>query len=131
MEGQDDKFLWLEWVLDIAMQPYPHWLPIEKLRGYEDTKEFKDKLWELELMGWVKVDYWQGVSLTPQALTFLMVNILRCKVGKFRQVCQHILNGIGREGCRDLLSNVFEHARKTRPSGLPLNITGEKDEDFF
>lgn len=98
-----------KWFADLLMKPYPHIIPIDEMYGYyKDRDNFNDTLFELELTGFITVDYFSGVQLTPKALSFLMANILENPTGNFRQVCCHILDRLGRECVDSSISRLFD-----------------------
>lgn len=98
--GSNDFFpLWEAWTDKLMRTNAPHFIPIDELPGYDGGSEnFKQALWEFEEDGFVTVDYFSGVKLTPHAVAFFMANILHEPTGDFRQVCNHLLDRLCREG---------------------------------
>lgn len=85
MYSQNFFPLWGAWADKLLREKAPHAVKIEDLPGYDGGSEtFKQALWEFEENGFAKVDYFSGVTLTPQAVSFFMANILREPTGNFR-----------------------------------------------
>ena len=113
------------------MAPYPHIIPIQQMYGYGDKDTFDDALFELELVGLVKVDYFSGVQLTPKAVTTLMANILHQPFGNFRQVCNHILDGLGRECVDSSVSSLFDKLLNPRGVIRFSEFPSHSDDNTF
>ena len=119
------------WFVDLLMAPYPHIIPIQQMYGYGDKDTFDDALFELELVGLVKVDYFSGVQLTPKAVTTLMANILHQHFGNFRQVCNHILDGLGRECVDSSVSSLFDKLLNPRGVIRFSEFPSHSDDNTF
>lgn len=120
------------WFVDLLMESYPHTIPIQEMYGYDKDKDvFDDALFELELVGLVKVDYFSGVQLTPKAVTILMANILHQPFGNFRQVCNHILDGLGRERVDACVSSLFDKLFDSRGVIRFSEFPSHSDDNTF
>ena len=106
--------LWEAWIDALMRTKFPYTLPVKELPGYEDTGFCEVALYKFECLGLGKVDYWQGVSLSPAAVGFVMANVLHCRSGKFRQVCKHVLDQLASQGIDTSISGLFEKALDER-----------------
>ena len=132
MHSKDFFHLWEAWGTVLLTAPYPHSIPIEKLPGYDgDRKLFEQALWEFEENGFIKVDYFEGVQLTPQAVSFFMANILHERSGNFRQVCKHLLDRLRSQGIDASISGFFEKASDSgRFTGFSKLLNKDEQECF-
>lgn len=120
------------WFVDLLMESYPHTIPIQEMYGYDKDKDvFDDALFELELYELVKVDYFSGVQLTPKAVAILMANILHQPFGNFRQVCNHILDGLGRERVDACVSSLFDKLFDSRGVFRFSEFISHSDDNTF
>ena len=131
--GSNDFFpLWAAWADKLMRTNAPHFIPIDELPGYDGGSEnFKQALWEFEEDGFVTVDYFSGVKLTPHAVAFFMANILHEPTGDFRQVCNHLLDRLCREGIDTSVSGLFEKASKSRGFTGFSKLLGKSKQDCF
>lgn len=124
--------LWRQWLVDLAMEPYPHTIPIEKMRGYNAASaDIKEALYMLQEKGCITVDYFSGVQIRPAALAVIMATVLAQPTGNFRQVCKHVLDRFGHESVEASIASLFEKggelALVTRTPVPP----SEGNEQFF
>ena len=123
--------LWEAWIDALMRTKFPYTLPVKELPGYEDTEDFKHILFDFERFGLGKVDYWQGVSLSPAAVSFVMANVLHCGSGRFRQVCKHVLDQLASQGVDTSISGLFEKALDERGIRRLSMLFDKPYEDFF
>ena len=132
MYSQNFFPLWGAWADKLLREKAPHAVKIEDLPGYDGGSEtFKQALWEFEENGFAKVDYFSGVTLTPQAVSFFMANILREPTGNFRQVCHHLLDCLSRDGVDTSVAGLLEKAAQSRRfTGFP-KLLGKSENNCF
>lgn len=109
------KTVWKDWLIDLFLQPGPHVIPIERMRGFDLDRldEFMESLSRLEHAGWVQVDFSCGVALTEGAFAKLAVKALRRPEMVADNPYAALVRDVLGDGARDALAEALEGFRKT------------------
>lgn len=124
--------IWREWLVDLALQPFPHCLNVERMRGYDgNCRRFRTALGMIEDAGWVSVHWHQDVSLTPQGLSIVMRHALGDRHFTWRELAREKLDPLGRDGLRDRLAPFFDSVMCGVTGLMDRDVADTPIDDFF
>lgn len=123
-EGVDYRTIWKDWLIDLFLQPAPHRIHVEKLRGFDVNRmdEFREPLSRLESNGWVCVDFVDGVRLTEWAFEFLAVNALRRATLSMENAHAALVMAVLGDGARDALADAVGRLPTTSSGFVNRNL---------